>query len=143
MTTLVLVNKKDPTSHENFGSAFLTYDTHRKVNVPQWYVDNSPTMRTETLIPLAKRLELKTSDIIVKQLTNGGFSSASYLTDDSGYSHFYDNVNSEEHLYLIEYLLNAHKSRIAEKNLLEESNDLEETPKKEGFLSKLFGKKED
>lgn len=144
MTTLILINKKEPTSPENFGSAFLGYDTKRQVKSPNWWVSDSPTMRTESLTPLAKRLELKNSDIIVKQAPDaeGAYSTTQKTLGDLPMLYFLPTLDAKNTSCLLDILIEADKKEVTEKNIIDYSNDFQEETKKEGFFSKLFGKKE-
>ena len=146
MTNLILINKKDVTSHENTGSAFLSFDTRRVIKKPRWYVNNSNQMRSEILKPMADKLNLDTKDILVKSSLDAPEISTMrrfYYSHAPLYIFFsVDDFRNNKGNNLLDYLINEKQAKLAEKSIKENENlKDDDSDSKGGFFSKLFGKK--
>ena len=147
MTNLILINKKDVTSHENTGSAFLSFDTRRVIKKPRWYVNNSNQMRSEVLKPMADNLNLDTKDILVKSSLDAPeistYKGSFYWCAGPLYIFFsVDDFRNNKGNNLLDYLINERQSKLAEKSIKENENlKDDDSDSKGGFFSKFFGKK--
>lgn len=147
MTTLILVNKQEPTSHENFGSAFLSFDTKKEVKTPQWWVNNSPQMRTEILKPMAEKVGVTSADVIVKSSSGKKERVSIWTLDDFAILNFYNSAHDSRHenkTFLPKYLVEQMRAKMAEKSIKEysESSEDSDSDSKGGFFSKLFKRKD-
>lgn len=149
MTTLILVNKQEPTSHENFGSAFLSFDTKKEIKAPKWWVNNSPLMTSETLKPLAENVGVNTSDVIVRSKLEpkGRFNifRGAWMLDDFAFIGIFISAHDFRHNVtsnLLEVLIQEMRDKLAKQSIKEnkEMNEESDSQGKSGFFSKLFGK---
>lgn len=149
MTTLILINKQEPTSHENFGSAFLSFDTKKEIKAPKWWVNNSPLITSETLKPLAENVGVNTSELIVRsQLENKSRFNIfrdSFTLDDFAILTLFTSSHDFRHnkiSNLLEVLIQEMRDKLAKQSIKEnkEMNEESDSQGKGGFFSKLFGK---